>query len=291
MFEMGPVVTGRVLGYTLMYAPNTIGRDSIARDINSYESNVEALAGLAFLYVHGLLRVFRNPNGPTPAASADQSLDEAAINQLKTSTAHKNQILLRENYTCSFSYIPDKESVRNGLIPEPPNSSSGRTQVAHIISQCLADGIECMTEAAKAKMGAACASAILDRFAGVPIHTLLGSLNLHTPLNAFLAWCEPHCTFDELRMRLTPTKDTNGNVVPDTYDICVISNTDECHDMRDQIAFRQCNYQGVTVHPPSPQLLELHTACVKIAHLSGAADVLQLYDETPSFAGLAVSFT
>ncbi|KAJ7254700.1 hypothetical protein B0H12DRAFT_1233352 [Mycena haematopus] len=289
MFDtMSPVVAARVLGYTLIHAPTEKGRDSIARDIESCHDDLEHLAGLAFLYIHGLVRIFRNPEMPTRDVSADQS---RLVVPGPTPATLKDKILARENYECAFSKIIDKESFRNHLMILPPGAITGRTQVAHIISQSLTDGIAGISEAAKLKHNwASSAGAILDRFAGIEIQALLGPLDLHNPINAFLAWAEPHATFDELRMFFVPAKDPNGNTIPNTYDICVISNDDKCINMRKQITFRECLHNNVPVPPPSAKLLELHTACVRIAHMSGAADLLESYDRPiPPFKGLATS--
>lgn len=86
---MDPVVTGRVLGYALIHAPNQSGREALACEINACECNWGLPAGLVFLYVQCLIRVsmlyfpnlsvprstnpVRNPKGPTPTVSPNLS--------------------------------------------------------------------------------------------------------------------------------------------------------------------------------------------------------------------------
>ena len=53
--RLPPSVAGRVLGYGLLYAPNDTGRDSLVRDILSCGEDTELFAGLADLYVYGLI--------------------------------------------------------------------------------------------------------------------------------------------------------------------------------------------------------------------------------------------
>ena len=53
---------------------------------------------------------------------------------------------------------------------------------------------------------ASSAAAVLDVFAGIEIRSLLHDLDVHNPLNAFMASYEPHCLLDQLDMWLTPSK-------------------------------------------------------------------------------------
>ncbi|KAI0712653.1 hypothetical protein C8Q76DRAFT_491403 [Earliella scabrosa] len=69
MADMPPVVAARVLGHGLHFAPNGDGRNALVRDILACEQKQPWLATLAHLYVYGLIRVFYNPKGPTPAVT------------------------------------------------------------------------------------------------------------------------------------------------------------------------------------------------------------------------------
>ena len=53
---------------------------------------------------------------------------------------------------------------------------------------------------------ASSAATVLDVFAGIEVRSLLHDLDVHNPLNAFMASYEPHCLFDQLDMWLTPSK-------------------------------------------------------------------------------------
>ena len=118
---------------------------------------------------------------------------------------------------------------------------------------------------------------------------------MHNPVNAVMACYDPHRSFGELRMWFSPSKvqyvesplliltfsfqDEYGQAIPNTYDVCALTELDECHDIRDRITFRPCTLDdGTVVPPPSSELIRLHAACVKIAHMSGAAEVLDRYD-------------
>ena len=56
--ELTLLVTGRVLGWGLLYPPSDAGRDSLAGDIVACKDNDENLAASAHLCVYALLRVY-----------------------------------------------------------------------------------------------------------------------------------------------------------------------------------------------------------------------------------------
>ena len=57
MFRTSPRVAGRTLGYALIYAPSDVSRDCVAREIRACDGDAEILAGLAHLYIFGLIRL------------------------------------------------------------------------------------------------------------------------------------------------------------------------------------------------------------------------------------------
>ena len=57
MNDMGPPLTARVLGHALLLAPSEQGRAALTRDILGCKDDPELLAGVAYLYVYGLMRV------------------------------------------------------------------------------------------------------------------------------------------------------------------------------------------------------------------------------------------
>ncbi|KAJ6575155.1 hypothetical protein B0H19DRAFT_1254755 [Mycena capillaripes] len=287
-------VAARTLGYALIYSPTVEGRRRVAQEINSCNRDPETLAGLAHLYIFGLIRVFRNPRGHTPSVSVDQSPRfsfeiaadshyETLVPPRKTQQALKDKIMHRDRRRCVFTAKGDRPSLLENHpdvadIPDPQRSE--RLQVAHIISQSLTTGISGLTDTAKTKLEwASSASAILDRFAGIEIRSLLGDLDLHTPINAIMLTFAPHDMFDDLGIWLEPAQDAQGNDILHTYDI-IDSAPWRHQDLLSRVTFNQTNtFKGKTVEPPSPVLLALHAACARIAHLSGAADILERFDK------------
>ncbi|KAJ7470296.1 hypothetical protein FB451DRAFT_1559626 [Mycena latifolia] len=205
MLKTPAEVAARTLGYALIYPPTVDGRRCVAREINACHGDPETLAGLAHLYIFGLIRVFRNPKGPTPLVSIDQS--PRLVLPGKTPQALKDKFMHRDRRRCVFTARGDRPS----LLEDHPDVAdiprSERLQVAHIISQPLTTGISGLTDTAKTKLEwASSASAVLDRFAGIEIRNLLDDLDLHTPINAMLSTFAPHDMFDNLGIWLEPAK-------------------------------------------------------------------------------------
>ena len=57
MQGIAPRVAARVLGHGIILEPNEAGRDALVRDSLACEEDLELWAGLAHLYVYGLIRM------------------------------------------------------------------------------------------------------------------------------------------------------------------------------------------------------------------------------------------
>ena len=87
------------------------------------------------------------------------------------------------------------------------------------------------------------------------------------------------------------SQDGNEEHIPNTYSIVALDDS-QCAYMRETITFVEQEYQGNTIEPPSPLLLQLHAACAKVCHLSGAAEVPDEDDEDiEPFRLMSTSFT
>ncbi|RPD82135.1 hypothetical protein L226DRAFT_607311 [Lentinus tigrinus ALCF2SS1-7] len=122
-------ITARVLGHSLLLAPNDSGRDALVRDILACHEDPELLAGLAYLYIFGF--ILYNPKGPTPAVTPaltpQQSLEVAAQEPLLNP---------------SFSNASNSRKL-GAHTPTPTPICT--TKVAHIISQPLSESIHGIT--------------------------------------------------------------------------------------------------------------------------------------------------
>ncbi|CDO71725.1 hypothetical protein BN946_scf184920.g9 [Trametes cinnabarina] len=296
--SMTPIVAARVLGFGLVHAPNDSGRDALVRDILSCDRT--ELGVLAYLYVFGLIRVFYNPKGPTPAVtpalSPRLSLEAAAqdphVLQPSSSNAAvlRSQTLLRDNHRCVFTGIIDAQSYLANIAADvDPGTMALATNVAHIISQSIAENIDGVPPAQQAKFQwARTAGAMIERFGGFNAHEVLGHDNLHNPKNAFTATQTPHMYFDSLDLWLTPAMDAQGQVVCDTYNVCHADGFGpaiRAAAIKPQVTFRSVVDKGKEIHAPDPRIIELHAACAKIAHMSGAAELLrEFYMDMDSIA-------
>ena len=57
MLKTSPQVAGRTLGYALIKAPTEEARTCVAREVVSCGRDLEAIAGLAHLYIYGFIRI------------------------------------------------------------------------------------------------------------------------------------------------------------------------------------------------------------------------------------------
>ncbi|KAJ6486672.1 hypothetical protein C8R45DRAFT_995488 [Mycena sanguinolenta] len=314
IYNHPPKVAARTLGYALIHAPSPAGRDCISQEIVGCNDEPEYLAGLAHLYIYGLIRIFRNPKGPTPLLTADQSPDPrfGTVSTLNRTTlpptSLKTQLLFRDRYRCTLSDAVDRGSLDDALTNPGSNpdvedfvqaftsrslrgSKIQTLQVAHIISQSLTNSIEGLSVGARAKFNwASSAAAILDRFSGIDVKKLLGGTNLHSAVNAVMATHEGHELLDCLLLCLVPNPDPNAG--PNAYLIKQFSQIPN-ENLQDSVVFQERRFSnGHTISPPSPVLLALHAACAHIAHMSGAAEILEEFDrDIPPSAGLALGFT
>lgn len=71
MLATSPTVAARTLGYALIYAPSVKGRDELATEVISCQDNQEWLAGLAHLYIFGLLRICTSTRSPQRSLGID----------------------------------------------------------------------------------------------------------------------------------------------------------------------------------------------------------------------------
>ncbi|KAI0797151.1 hypothetical protein C8Q75DRAFT_862859 [Abortiporus biennis] len=289
--KLSPIIAARVLGHALRLAPTATSRAHLANEIKDCNGNDRLLAGLAHLYVFGLIGVFRNPKGPTPAISTSQSPRksfedkqlsmETILMEFKSKPGRLRDIVMkRDNYHCAFTGAVDDKSAEMGLVQWDLNDPLSDLQVAHIISQSLTSDISVPGVSGKKLQWASTAAAMIERFGDLDCKAVLGEEFLHNPLNAILATHIPHARFDELRIWFTPAKDQQGNIKPDTYNIntSITPDRSAAFGIRDQVTFTSSQFlvQGsvITIPPPHKRLLEIHAACAQIAHMSGAAEAL-----------------
>ncbi|KAL4242834.1 hypothetical protein ABKN59_010935 [Abortiporus biennis] len=295
--------------YGLLHAPSDKGRLRLAHEISGCNRDLDVLAGLVHLYVLGLIRVFRNPTGPTPAISTSQSPGNipqqqrqnlvSFLTELKANPSMLKAILLnRDNYSCVFTGDVNAESWKDKLIQKPPNARSGQIDTAHIISQPLVSNIqEGMPDVPPTRKceWATTATAMIGTFGDFDCESLLGEQLLNNPVNMFLATPQAHYYFDRLEVYLTPALDQEGDAQANAYDLRTFPDPKAPDFFRPQVSFSPLQLpmedgKIYTISPPDSHILAVHAACANIAHFSGVSDIFdELYRRDIDYVPLTVS--
>ncbi|KAI0727096.1 hypothetical protein C8Q72DRAFT_886799 [Fomitopsis betulina] len=154
------------------------------------------------------------------------------------------------------------------------------TNVAHIISQSLTENISGITPAVRAKFDWA------KHFGGFDAREVLGEAVLHSPKNAFTSSTDPHISFDELDIHLTPVKDAQDQNIPNTYHVMHAEGPDVLkllisRQIESPVVFKSYALGDLVIPTPDPRTIALHAACTRITHMSGASEFLrELYRDT-----------
>ncbi|KAK0492924.1 hypothetical protein EDD18DRAFT_1257547 [Armillaria luteobubalina] len=301
MFKFSPQVAARVLGYALRHSPSVEGKAHLVQEILNCNNNGELLAGLSYLYVMGMIRVFKNPKGSVLTSLSSHSsrasfratadnIAAALAQPTVSSSKAKDLALARDNHRCIVSGIVDLVSYEEDPMRfnEAPEVTAGTTSLGHIFGQSIMDHTAGMTRAARAKVRlppyecsiirsqfacqmewATTAAAVIERFAGIPILEEFNQNDIHRPENTFTIADGLHPAFDRLSFSLCPIDDDNN-----TYEI-------HTHPPNRNATYRLPNRVTLTdatngkIPLPDRRYFQLHHACATIAHLSGAGEVVE----------------
>ncbi|SJL11377.1 uncharacterized protein ARMOST_14780 [Armillaria ostoyae] len=250
IFKFSPEIVARVLGFGLIHPPSTQGRAHLARDISACNDNSEFLAGLSYLYVMGVIRIFNQP------WSADSLLSEPSINAKKLA-------LTRDNYRCILTGALDVASVDNGLTTAGERMRC--TALGHIFNESPTGNIVGLTDAAQEKLEwATSIAAVVQRFADISV------VNVHSAQNTFTITPDFHGLFYRLRISLHPI----GHDDSSTYEVHTYPpNRNGLYGLPDRVTLTDAT--GGRIPLPSSRYFKVHDACAKIAHFSGAGKVME----------------
>ena len=168
--------------------------------------------------------------------------------------------------------------------------------MCHIISQSFSEGIEWGSKQHATRLDhfsrtsylnyfhfsgfnwAKTADALVERFGGFSVLDLLGSGNIRNPLNALAFSALVHRLFDEFGVWLMRLRITGQllrldcrimKVLTSTRLIVLTYSNDNSSPLR---LFGPARSRTARkIEPPSPQLITLRAACVRVVHISGAA--------------------
>ncbi|PBK69396.1 hypothetical protein ARMSODRAFT_1018811 [Armillaria solidipes] len=289
MFKFSPGVAARVLGYALIYSPSTKGKACLAEEISSCDGDNELLAGLSYLYIMAMIRIFKNPKGaiPTPTSvhsprsSFQVTADDIAVllsQPTASSSNAKKLALARDNYRCILSGNVDTNSSDTGLTTVNETERITDTQLGHIFGEFMSDCIVGMTDAAHKK---ACLS---SPYIYISVVEELNQNKIHCAQNTFTVSPEFHGPFGRLRISLQPIGHEDSN----TYQINTYPpNRHVMYGLPEQVTLMDASASG-QIPLPSRRYFQLHDACAKISHLSGAGEVVeQLFRDVEDLRVLA----
>ncbi|KAI9058870.1 hypothetical protein FKP32DRAFT_1597177 [Trametes sanguinea] len=280
------VVYARVVGYLLLYPPSDVARSAVTEDIASCRSPDQqdafnALYELGAMYTKQFIVLFRSARGKTPTPSDHPS--RASFDRLQTDnpqapqpsprdhSSAKKSALVRDNYRCMLSHKVDELSERAGLTRRLPNEQFAATQCCHIIPDALGN-VSC-ERTGNNEHAPASVWTILGRFGYRDVCEELGGAtagtNLHRLENVLTLEQLAHTLFDRLDLWF---EEMEGE--PHVYRVGLVpSRTPADFGYPDRVRF-ESHRPGLAL--PSPRYLKLHAACCRLAHLSGAAEYVDL---------------
>ncbi|KDQ51058.1 hypothetical protein JAAARDRAFT_140994 [Jaapia argillacea MUCL 33604] len=189
-------------------------------------------------------------------------------------TPRHHKCLVRDDYRCvitggydTATFLRKRKKDRTFVAPAPPCY----TQLAHIIAESTNADIQ--AGGLKRNYYAASAWAVLDRFGKVDVEDdQLNGEGIHRLTNVMTMCLDAQASFDGLQLWLEQIGNTNR------YRVCVTES-----DLFQYLGLNPSNpeIELTTTDPdlplPDPRILRLHAACAKVAHLSGAGEIV---DET-----------
>ncbi|KAK0502204.1 hypothetical protein EDD18DRAFT_1346783 [Armillaria luteobubalina] len=286
MFRFSPQVVARVLGYALVHSHTVQGKANVAEEILGCNQNGEFLAGLSYIYVMGMIRVCMSshPKGSVPTslsshssrasfqATADNIAAALAQPTISSSVA-KDLALARDNYRCIVSGAVNFPSFRKDPMrfPEASRVNVAYTSLGHIFGQLTMDHTTGMTSAARAKLAwATSAAAVIEWFSGISVVNELNGNDIHRPENTFTIADGLHTAFDQLAFSLRPIGSDDNN----TYEIHTYpSGLNASFRLPDRVMLTNATNGNIPL--PDRRYFQLHDACARIAHLSGAGEVVE----------------
>ncbi|KAF8349100.1 hypothetical protein F5887DRAFT_879149 [Amanita rubescens] len=253
-------IYARILGYLILHAPTPLALAEVIRVIHSCGQDENNLSNLGKCFFNWYIRPFRKFKGRTPVPSDHPSrpsfdktkLDiKALIKEApETHTEAKKQALIRDGYKCVVTGKYDMEAYKGSLVDRRVIHAAGNpvhTELAHILPDSTYFDVS-DTRTSSPKEYAASVLAVLSRF-GYDVEKINGP--------------KVHSLFKWKKTRM------------------IISIAWSCGlkaqwEVPDEVTFTS---PDPSILPyPSPQLLALHAACAKVAHLSGAGECIDEFD-------------
>ncbi|KAJ7883630.1 hypothetical protein B0H14DRAFT_2434813 [Mycena olivaceomarginata] len=312
------VLASRVVGFlfpALWNMRHSLGDTPITRlttEVVSAKGNAE-IYDLGRMYIDHLICSFRTTTTPLPPPSNHPSrpsmdqLEDMLTDAIQDSgTDHRSartRALARDRYHCMVTNTIDANSFEKHKAVKKLQSETGAAiqdvEACHIFNESILQNIkpndEYPSQARRQHAGAALGilkmfglEETVERLMTVNRDDTTSASGAHDLLNIVSLVHSLHVAFDHLKLAFEPTADGE----PNTYDIVFahparalgylglqnrVTLIDHTHQLAQKRKFKQAG--GVLELPlPEPRLLALHAVCVRVAHMSGAAEALDEFD-------------
>ncbi|EEB89238.1 hypothetical protein MPER_12689 [Moniliophthora perniciosa FA553] len=290
----------RVVGFFMIefwkLGPSSIGDRPVAQiklEVNSTGGS-GGIYELGTRYRENLLRAFRSSKGPLPMPSnhpsrpsfdsMQQFVNENLHSSAKDHQTAKKYALARDGFRCMLTHKFDSTSVEKMPFVEQMRIAEGgsyeQTNCCHIFSASTVQDIDSSDPAqVKRREHAATALAMLKSFG---LNTLVDTImrcGVHDPTNLLTMVATWHAEFDKLKLWLEATSNDNE------YDICVARDGwwqgFPNYPRRVLFVSRpfEIGNETRTLALPDPRLLAIHATCARVAHMSGAAEYMDLREQ------------
>ncbi|KAK7037503.1 hypothetical protein VNI00_010995 [Paramarasmius palmivorus] len=265
-------IQARVLGYLIIHAPNAVSE--LLRVIHSCNNEPDKLFKLGECFINYFIRPFKKFKGRTPASSSrpsrpsfDKSTKKNLLDKIteapKDHKEAKRQALIRDGFRCVATGMYDSKALQVPELAEERKANLINTECAHIVPQSTYFNVS--TDSDKRDYSAS-VLAVLQRF-GYDVQNLNGE-KVHSLFNDMTMDRNVHDAFDRLDLWLEAIQ---------TQD-CYVTKTTPSFSF--ELLKKKITFASAPNLPaPSPELLALHAACAKVAHLSGAGAYIDELDE------------
>ncbi|KAI0298233.1 hypothetical protein BC826DRAFT_1103163 [Russula brevipes] len=257
----------RILGFLLLNAPNQDVRIEVTKSILSCGDG-SSLVDLGSFFERNVILPFMKHKGRTPISSDHSSRpsfedvkSQVKINISEAPKNHKDakeHALIRDNWGCVVTGFPDHRA---------PQAESGiNTHCAYIIPEATFFGVEPKCEENTVALDySASILAILSRFR-YDISSFNGE-KYHSLTNVMTMQSDMHDAFNRLKFYLEATSQK------DCYETKCFGRPPPFQVFQ-FVTFTTNDPEHLPV--PAPESLSLHATCCKVAHLSGAAEYIDM---------------
>ncbi|KAK0239126.1 hypothetical protein EDD85DRAFT_951344 [Armillaria nabsnona] len=268
---MKPQVARRLLGYMLLEAPTAEGRDNVTSEIASCGEDETRLKQLAQLYAAVYIQTFKTNEGRTPIHMDETSPDSSENEEKDVPPSEERHWEARQNaskrdrHRCILSHSHDLRYMLHLLHTEPGHPlligpvPCGPVEEARIIIPI--ERKTDITDNQQAKLEYPTRT-ILSRFGKTNIFEDLNVDDLNHMSNVMSLGSAMHRFFDGLHMCLVAVEGQ-----PNTYRIEAFVPGVLFTIPENPVTFTTSDEKILPL--PSPVLLALHRACVRVAHFSG----------------------